>query len=255
MRAFTTAGGVPTGVSGNPFPSGVGSNGTYGVVHPSGFYIVAFPFVNGVGVYQISGSGSGTTLSAVTGSPFATTGGFSNALALTADGLLVVANGSTRNLEVFQVNEATGHLTSRFVQAHHALGVTGQLTGLAFAPGSIPGDFNGDARSDVLWRNRVSGQNIGWLMNGPAVSGSAFVGDDGRHELGGQRPRRLQRRRQERCALARQSLRPEHRLADERVRCPDGGFPAADWPTRTGTFTASATSTRTAWRTSSGATE
>ena len=174
VEAFTTVGGVPTGVAGNPFPSGM-SFAWQGVLHPSGFYIVAGGFLNQVGVYQISGSGSGTTLSAVSGSPFAAHGGFTNGLALTVNGLLVVANGDSRNLEVFQVNATTGTLISRFVQAHHALGVTGQLTGLAFAPGSIPGDFDGDARSDLLWRNTVTGQNIGWLMNGATVASAVSL--------------------------------------------------------------------------------
>ena len=173
VQAFTTIGGVPTGVTGNPFPSAV--NAARGVVHPSGFYIVGSGSSNRVAVLRISGEGGGTTLSAVSGSPFATHGEFPNGLTLTADGLLVVANSNSHKLEVFQVNEMTGNLTSLFVQADHTPGLTGQLTGLAFAPGIIPGDFNGDARSDVLLRNRVSGQTIGWLMNGLTVSSSAFL--------------------------------------------------------------------------------
>ncbi len=38
-----------------------------------------------------------------------------------------------------------------------------------------PGDFDGDARADLLWRNSATGANIGWLMNGLTLSASAFL--------------------------------------------------------------------------------
>jgi len=28
------------------------------------------------------------------------------------------------------------------------------------------GDFNGDGRADILWRNSSTGENYVWLMNG-----------------------------------------------------------------------------------------
>ena len=37
------------------------------------------------------------------------------------------------------------------------------------------GDLNGDGKADVILRNKVSGQNIGWLMNGLTVANSAFL--------------------------------------------------------------------------------
>ena len=36
-------------------------------------------------------------------------------------------------------------------------------------------DLNGDGKADIVLRNAATGQNIGWLMNGPAVSVSAFL--------------------------------------------------------------------------------
>src|SRR6267154_1755949 len=33
-------------------------------------------------------------------------------------------------------------------------------------------DFNGDGRSDILWRNSTTGENVIWLMNGAAASSS-----------------------------------------------------------------------------------
>ena len=37
------------------------------------------------------------------------------------------------------------------------------------------GDFDGDGKSDVILRNKATGQDIGWLMNGLTVSSSAFM--------------------------------------------------------------------------------
>ena len=37
------------------------------------------------------------------------------------------------------------------------------------------GDLDGDGKADVLWRNTATGQDIGWLMNGLAVTNSGFL--------------------------------------------------------------------------------
>ena len=37
------------------------------------------------------------------------------------------------------------------------------------------GDLDGDGKADVILRNKVTGQDIGWLMNGLTVSNSAFM--------------------------------------------------------------------------------
>src|SRR5258708_37677809 len=34
-------------------------------------------------------------------------------------------------------------------------------------------DFNGDGKSDILWRNRATGENVIWLMNGTSISSGA----------------------------------------------------------------------------------
>jgi 6-phosphogluconolactonase (cycloisomerase 2 family) len=137
VRAFTTSGGVPTGVSGNPFSSGLTTAALHGVRHPSGFYMAVAP--NRVGVYQIGGGGAATTLTAVSGSPFTTFGSGSNALALTEDGaFLVAANSSSRNLTVFRVNSTTGVLTLLGVQPGNTLGATGNVPGMAIVPVTAP---------------------------------------------------------------------------------------------------------------------
>lgn len=172
VRAFTNTGGIPTGVSGNPFASGL-SEAVHGVVDPGRFYMVAdrtgnrvgvyqigsagstttltavsgSPYAAGgtftesdnrVGVYRISGSGSSTTLSAVGGSPFSSGGLLTNALALTSDGgLLLAANGDSRNLTIFRGDTSTGGLTFVRLQATNTLGASGVITGLAFAMGAL----------------------------------------------------------------------------------------------------------------------
>jgi hypothetical protein len=142
VRAFTTSSGVPTGVSGNPFASGL-SQATHGIRHPSGYYMVSDRQGNRVGVYLIGGNGAATTLGAVSGSPFASGGTFANTLALTDEGdFLLAANADSRNLTVFQVNAATGSLTPLVVQAANTLGTTGRINGAVVAAVLAP--FNDD---------------------------------------------------------------------------------------------------------------
>ncbi len=38
------------------------------------------------------------------------------------------------------------------------------------------GDFNGDGKADILWRNTVTGDNVVFLMNGSTITSSALVG-------------------------------------------------------------------------------
>src|SRR5437879_7826427 len=37
------------------------------------------------------------------------------------------------------------------------------------------GDFNGDGRADILWRNSSTGENYVWLMNGTTITGKGSV--------------------------------------------------------------------------------
>ena len=41
---------------------------------------------------------------------------------------------------------------------------------------AAPADFNGDCKSDLLWRNGTTGQTYAWLMNGTAVSSAGSPG-------------------------------------------------------------------------------
>ncbi|MBC8120264.1 MAG: FG-GAP repeat protein [Gemmatimonadaceae bacterium] len=40
---------------------------------------------------------------------------------------------------------------------------------------AIPGDFNSDGKADILWRNRATGQNVVWLMNGTALTSTVSL--------------------------------------------------------------------------------
>jgi uncharacterized delta-60 repeat protein len=37
------------------------------------------------------------------------------------------------------------------------------------------GDFNGDGKADILWRNNASGQNYVYLMNGTAIASEGYI--------------------------------------------------------------------------------
>ena len=134
VRGFTTSSGIPTGVSGNPFTSGL-SEAIHGVLHPAGYYMVADRGGNQVGVYEIGGAGSASTLTAVSGSPFASGGLFTDVLALshTAE-FLFAANGDSRNITTYTVNSGTGALSGASAQPVNTLGTSGRITGMVFAP-------------------------------------------------------------------------------------------------------------------------
>ena len=186
LRVFTTTSGALTGAIDNPFASGL-TEGIQGILHPSGFYLVADRGGNGlVGVYQIAGAGAATTLSAVAGSPFSTGGTSTVALALSPDGsFLLAANANSRNLTTFRVNTSTGGLLSLGIQASNTIGSTGRITGLAVASSAAPGDFDGDGRSDLtvfrpsfgFWVTLKSGTTMGATTAWGSSADKPVVGD------------------------------------------------------------------------------
>jgi hypothetical protein len=89
-----------------------------------------------VGVYRINGSGLSTTLAAVSGSPFAAGGTFTDVLALNQSGaFLFAANGNSRNITSYAVDPATGALQGVGIQPPDTAGSTGRITGMAYVPG------------------------------------------------------------------------------------------------------------------------
>jgi 6-phosphogluconolactonase (cycloisomerase 2 family) len=132
LRVYTTTNGVPTRLG--PFTSGL-SNATHGLLHPSGYYMVADRVANQVGVYAIRGTGTGTTLAAVPGSPFPSGALTTAVLALSQTGkFLFAANASSRSITTFSVNSQVGALTTLGTQPANTLGDTGLVVGLAYAP-------------------------------------------------------------------------------------------------------------------------
>jgi hypothetical protein len=203
VRVFTTSGGVPTAASGSPFPAGGLNSAIGGVLHPAGFYMVPDENSGRVGVFQIAGSGSGTTLTNVAGSPFATGGGDTIGLAVSKDGKFAFAlNAQTRNLTVFSVNTGTGGLTTLSVQAPDTLSDFGFANSIAFAPSGAPsGDFDGDGKSDItiyrpstgLWATLQSSTNyttyklVSWGVSTDTPVPGDYDGD-GKADLAVYRP-------------------------------------------------------------------
>ncbi|GMQ79421.1 MAG: hypothetical protein BMS9Abin02_2009 [Anaerolineae bacterium] len=140
VGAFTSTNGILTAVSGNPFASSVGgandfSGAGFGLLHPSNYFMVADRALNQVAVFQIAGSGTATTLTEVTDSPFATGFKDTHVLALNStSSFLYAANASSRNITTFSVNASNGKLTDEGTQAANALGATGRIQGMAFVP-------------------------------------------------------------------------------------------------------------------------
>jgi len=154
VRAFTTASGIPTAVSGNPFPSGLTIT-VDGVLSPNeNFYYVADRGGNRVGAYRIAGSGSSTTLTAVAGSPFASSGTLTDALVFNNSGnFLFAANGDSRNITTYSADTGTGVLTFNNVQAANTLGAVGRLSGIDYLPTAAPTAANVSVGGRVLSAN------------------------------------------------------------------------------------------------------
>ncbi len=173
-RVYTTAAGIPAPVTAASFANGLTSFASDGEVHPNGnFLMLADRTNNRVGVYQITGSGADTILTAVAGSPFATGGTSSIALAFNESGnFLFVGNGTSRNFTTFSVNAATGALSNQTVLPANTLGAAGLINGIAyvnFAPNAnfdAPLDFNGDGKTDyVVTRSADAASPSTWYIN------------------------------------------------------------------------------------------
>ena len=158
IRVFTTASGIPSPVSGNPFPSPGLTQGKFGVLHPNQkFYMVAGGTGNNVGVFTITGTGASTLLQSIPPSPFQTGGTNANNLAFNLSGtILYVGNSTSRNITSFVVNTGFGALTNPQVQAANTLGSSGTISGFTYMNDIIVdifpdprADFDGDGKTDV----------------------------------------------------------------------------------------------------------
>ena len=188
--------------------------------------------LGGAGLDTLDGGSGNDTLDGGAGIDTAAYSGLKSAYTITRVGAGYTVSGGT---------EGTDTLTS--------------IEKLAFADTTVrlkaaDNDFNGDGKSDILWRNTSTGDNAIW------DSGNAgHLRSDGhrrRPELEDRGHGRLQRRRQERHPVAQHQHGRERHLevgqrGHRRNRLPPS-------PTRTGRSRARATSTATARATSCGAT-
>jgi 6-phosphogluconolactonase (cycloisomerase 2 family) len=153
LEVYLLASGVPSAVTASPFNSAL-DDGIFSILHPAGFIMVADRSFHTVGVYRITGTGAGTTLAPVSGSPFASGAYGTTALALNAAGtFLYAANNWTRSLTRFAVDASTGVLSNAYVQPVYTLGSSGYLTGIAYASkpaGPLRGDLNLDGVVDDI---------------------------------------------------------------------------------------------------------
>jgi hypothetical protein len=124
LLAFTTASGIPSAVTGNPFASGIG-NAVVGLLHPNEQYYLALSPNSPsslIGSYRVGGSGAGTTLTPVTGSPFSITG-FRRDLALNQTGaFLFSCEFSSGEVSSYPLNPNTGVLGNAIVPSVTAAG-------------------------------------------------------------------------------------------------------------------------------------
>ncbi|MBX3282948.1 MAG: beta-propeller fold lactonase family protein [Acidobacteria bacterium] len=145
-RVYTLSAGVPTPVTGSPFTYGETGFASVGKLHPNGNFVILPNRTRSYVVSAaISGSGAGTTLTTVAGSPFAT-GGMTSLAAVynTAGTYLYVVNAGSRNITKFVVDPQTGVLSSATMQPANTMGTTGSNSGIAYVPSaSVPVSISG----------------------------------------------------------------------------------------------------------------
>ena len=166
--------GALTPATPNSYSTGPISSPSAAKLSPNGnFYAVAARNTDNVGVYAIAGSGTATTLTPISGSPFPSGGTLPCALAFNRTGdFLFVANGNSRNLTTFASNPATGNLSSPIVQAANTLGEAGRIFGLAYY-GPVSNETCGP---QSVINNLVSFSSVGALA--PPTCGSQGYASD-----------------------------------------------------------------------------
>jgi 6-phosphogluconolactonase len=133
VEAFNNTVGVLSEVAANPFNAAF-VQPRHGVLHPAGFYMVADAGANQIGVFQIAGAASATTLTEVADSPFNCDATTTNILTIDETGQFVyAAHAVTRNLVRFTINSTNGSLSARDTQAVNTLGTNGFITGMTIS--------------------------------------------------------------------------------------------------------------------------
>jgi hypothetical protein len=86
------------------------------------------------------------------------------------------ANGDGRS-DIFWRNAATGENYLYPMNGTTVLGTEGYLRTVADPDWRVAkiGDFDGDGKADILWRNGASGENYVYLMNGTTIAGEGYL--------------------------------------------------------------------------------
>jgi hypothetical protein len=84
--------------------------------------------------------------------------------------------------DIVWIDDANGSIAIWLMQGDATSGVTAKASSVILGPGTnwvpvLTADFDGDGRSDLVWRNTVSGDTAVWLMNGltPKPGGTAII--------------------------------------------------------------------------------
>jgi hypothetical protein len=85
-------------------------------------------------------------------------------------------NGDTRS-DILWRNAATGENYLYPMDGAAILGSEGYLRTVADLDWGVAGigDFDGDGKADILWRNASNGENYIYLMNGAAIAGEGYI--------------------------------------------------------------------------------
>ena len=160
LRAFTTTNGIPTGVTGNPFSTAIGTAGG-SVLDPTERYLyVADMFQGRVGGFEIAGDGAATTLTAI-GQPVTASAPQTNAVVMNGSGsLLFATNNAGRNITTYDVDVSSGQLIFDNVQPGNTLGTTGTITGLAYIPQTITVTNAADSGAGSLRQAIAAGGSV-----------------------------------------------------------------------------------------------
>jgi Kelch motif protein len=137
LLAFTTASGIPSAVTGNSFSSDLSDQQSSGVLHPSEqFYIViGNDSPSAIGSYRVGGSGAGTTLTAVPGSPSSIPGSGSHALAMNQTGaFLFSCDFNSGDVATYPVNPSTGVVGNQILPS---VGTGNRAASLAYSNASM----------------------------------------------------------------------------------------------------------------------
>jgi 6-phosphogluconolactonase (cycloisomerase 2 family) len=170
VYAFSINGtGQVTPIEGSPFPE-EGGNHRAPTVDASGRFLYVANFdsdtVSGYGIDPGTGA-----LTPVLTPIHAGDGPWYLAIDL-SNRFLYASNLISNDVSAFRIDNATGALTA----------LAGSPVPAGTSPGALTtgrnftrGDFDGDGRSDLLWRRDGPGENVVWYMNGTTLAGGTFL--------------------------------------------------------------------------------